>query len=258
MAEQTKEERVYAVFERIAGGYDRANRAISLGLHRRWKAVLVQKLAKTVPPGGRALDVCCGTGDIVLDLARRRPDIQATGLDFSPAMLRQAEVRRGSLRNAELLRGDALALPFPDGSFDAASVSFGLRNTADWEKAAAELVRVVRPGGLVCCMDSFVPENPLVQPFYRLYFGHVMPLLGGGRYAQREYRWLYTSTEGFLRPGALKKLFVRAGLGAVGTQAWLFGACALIWGRALPFTENQKNEYTSRTILKDKEEYAHE
>ncbi len=233
MDKQTKEARVYEIFQRISPGYDQANRRISLGMDRSWKRLLTDALVRALPREGTLLDVCCGTGDIALDVARRRPDVMVTGLDGAPAMLSVAERRRGGLENVRLTTGNALALPWPDNSFDAAAVSFGLRNTADYALALSEMRRVVRPGGLVCCMDSFVPESAMVKPFYRLYFGHVMPVLGGGVKNRREYRWLYESTEAFLSCGALAALFRETGLAAVETQKRMLGACALVRGRKI-------------------------
>lgn len=230
--DSAKERQVYRIFEEIAGGYDRANDRISLGLQRRWKRLLVDRLAAETPQGGAVLDVCCGTGDIALETARQRADIEVTGIDFSPGMLKVAERRGAGVPNLGFRRASALGLPFPAGGFSAAAISFGLRNTADYGRVLAEMRRVVKPGGLILCLDSVVPQNCLIQPFYRLYFGHLMPLLGGGRENAKLYRWLYDSTEQFLRLDGLEALFRAAGLREVGSQTRMLGACALVWGRA--------------------------
>ena len=226
-----KEALVYGVFQEIAGGYDRANDRISFGLHRRWKRMLTDRLVESLPPGARVLDVCCGTGDIALEIARRRADLRVVGLDFSPAMLETARRRRGAGDNPVFLRGSALAIPEEDGRFAASCVSFGLRNTADYRRALEELRRVTAPGGCVYCLDSFVPEGRLVRPFYRLYFERLMPLLGGGRRHGASYQWLCDSTKQFLSREGLEALFRAVGLESVRSARRMFGACCLVWGR---------------------------
>ena len=230
--DNVKERQVYRVFEQIADGYDRANDRISLGLQKSWKRMLTGKLAADTPAGAGVLDVCCGTGDIALAVARLRPDLYITGIDFSPAMLRAAKRRAERLPNLRFEEGSAMQLPYPENSFAAACISFGLRNTADYGRVLGEMRRVVQPGGYLYCLDSFVPENPLVRPFYRLYFRHLMPLLGGGRKNAPSYRWLYQSTERFLRRRGLEALFREAGLRKVQSECRMFGACCLVWGRA--------------------------
>ena len=228
-----KADRVHGVFQRIAGGYDRANDRISLGMQKRWKRMLTGRIIKGAPWEIRLLDVCCGTGDIALRIARKREDIQVTGVDFSSAMLRIARRKRDreGLSQAMFLEADAMSLPFPEDSFAAATISFGLRNTADYMQVLKEMVRVVRPGGCIYCLDSFVPEHGWVRPFYRLYFHKLMPLLGGGRKYLQDYRWLSESTEKFLQPTELMHLFRRAGLRRVRKKEKMFGACVLIWGQ---------------------------
>ena len=225
-----KEKTVYQIFQKIAGRYDRSNVLISLGLQGRWKKMLTGRLLKNLPEGAAVLDVCSGTGDIALELARTRRDLRVTGLDFSPAMLKEAERRRRGRKNVRFLQGNALALPFRDGVFDAAVISFGLRNTADYGRALREMVRVVKADGSVLCLDSFVPGMRLVRPFYRFYFRNVMPLIGGGLKHRKEYRWLYLSTQSFLRPEQLVRMFREAGLEDVCLESRMFGACALVTG----------------------------
>lgn len=226
-----KEALVYGVFQEIAGGYDRANDRISLGQHRRWKRMLTDRLVNTLPPGAEVLDMCCGTGDIALELAERRGDLRILGLDFSPAMLEEAGRRRGERDQPVFRQGSALEIPAGDGRFAAACVSFGLRNTADYRRALEELGRVTAPGGCVYCLDSFVPEGRWIRPFYRLYFEGIMPLLGGGRRHGASYRWLCDSTKQFLSREGLEALFRAVGFEDVRSEGRMFGACCLIRGR---------------------------
>jgi len=170
--------RVGDLFASIARRYDLLNDLQSFGFHRLWKRRVVE-LAQ-VKSGTRALDLCCGTGDIALALAQR--GAETTGLDFSEKML---EVAQGRLQNSKLnpqnlklIQGDAQQLPFPDNSFDAVTVGYGLRNLSNWESGLAEMVRVAKPGGRIVILEFGKPENPLWR---RLYFTHLrcsVPLIG--------------------------------------------------------------------------------
>ncbi len=223
-------EHVHGVFEEIARGYDAANDRISLGQHRTWKAALVRAAlgaAQAEGACGRVVDLCCGTGDITALCAAKAPGVGVVGLDFSAEMLAVAAERTKAMSNVALIEGNAMDLPLNDDSCDAAVISFGLRNTPDYDQVVREMVRVVRPGGIVACLDASVPENPLVRPFYILYYKLVMPLLGGGFKNRKEYDWLYQSTQEFLRKDELVALFERNGLEDVWLKTWTFGAAAL-------------------------------
>jgi demethylmenaquinone methyltransferase / 2-methoxy-6-polyprenyl-1,4-benzoquinol methylase len=171
--------KVNDLFATIARRYDLLNDLQSFGLHRRWKR-RVAKLAAAAPDA-RALDLCCGTGDIAFALARS--GAETTGLDFSPQMLEVAESRR--LKNSKLktqnvkfIQGDAQQLPFPDSSFDIVTVGYGLRNLASWERGLDEMFRVARPGARLIVLDFGKPPNALWR---RIYFTHLkisVPLIG--------------------------------------------------------------------------------
>lgn len=226
-----KHKRVYGIFQAISQSYDSANKRISLGLEQSWKNGLVEAAVRRIPQGGALLDVCCGTGDIAIAAAAKRADIAVTGLDFSPAMLDVARQKGTACPHVTWRRGDAMDLPFAGGVFSAAVISFGLRNTPDYGAVLKEMMRVVCPGGWVYCLDSFVPDSPLIRPFYDLYFRGVMPLLGGGFCHRREYRWLWQSTRDFLRKDELTALFAAVGLENVRADSHLFGTCALHSGQ---------------------------
>ena len=233
MDEQAKRKTVYRVFESLAEGYDAANDRISLGLQRKWKQLLTDRVRSRKTKTGQTsyLDVCCGTGDIAITLAKQDPEAAVTGMDFSPAMLEVAKEKSRQLDNLTWVRADATALPFADGQFRAATISFGLRNTTDYKTVLAEMTRVVAPGGWVYVLDSCVVDNPVIRPFYRLYFRFLMPYLGGGAKHLREYRWLWRSTEEFLRKDALTALFRETGLQHVRSSSRMFGACVLVEGQ---------------------------
>lgn len=244
-----KEQMVHAVFEAISQKYDRMNDIISLGMHRGWKRALVDEMSATGPR--RILDVCCGTGDLALELARKNPGATVVGLDFSGEMLRVAGERlsRAGRSNISFVEGSAMSMPFGAGEFDCAVISFGLRNLPDYRGAVEALVRVVRPGGGVYCLDSSYPEHPFIRPFYKLYFKHVVSLLGGLLARNRaEYRWLYDSTAQFLTKGDLLRLMKDCGLERCGCKSYLFGAAARHVGfragngQALPGADGYKNQ----------------
>lgn len=231
MKNEKKEEYVFWVFQNIAEGYDRANRRISLGAHLRWKKAAVRNICELLPENPELLDIGCGTGDMLRIFSEACPEAGMTGLDFSPNMLKTAENNLQDIPGLRLQQGNALDLPFPDASFDGVSISFALRNTADYLRALQEAARVLRVGGVLLVIDSFVPESPVVRPFYSLYFTGVMPLLGGGLKKREEYRWLTKSTKEFISISELQQLVREAGLRTVGRKGFLFGACSYILGR---------------------------
>lgn len=170
--------KVNDLFAAIARRYDFINDLQSFGLHRLWKNRLV-RLA-SAPPGARALDVCCGTGDIAQRLAQA--GAQVTGLDFSAPMLEVARERNA--RNAaamaapEFIQGDAMKLPFAAAAFDVVTVGYGLRNLARWETGLAEMLRVTKPGGRVLVLDFGKPDNTLWRGLYFTYLRLCVPVLG--------------------------------------------------------------------------------
>jgi demethylmenaquinone methyltransferase/2-methoxy-6-polyprenyl-1,4-benzoquinol methylase len=182
--------KVQELFAKIAPRYDLLNDLMSLGLHRRWKHRLLQLAAPQ--PGERGLDVCCGTGDITLALARL--GVETVGLDFNKPMLAVAEKRRRrkegdaappsardnppSFKPPQFLQGDAQQIPFPDQSFDIVTVGYGLRNLANWRLGLKEMARVAKPGGRLLVLDFGKPENPFWRNIYFGYLRLFVPLLG--------------------------------------------------------------------------------
>jgi demethylmenaquinone methyltransferase/2-methoxy-6-polyprenyl-1,4-benzoquinol methylase len=173
---------VRAMFDRISGVYDLMNTAMTAGLHHRWRARAAD--LALVGPGSRVLDVATGTGDLALELARRvAPGGEVVGSDFSEGMLDRARAK-ASVTPPGFVRprfewADAMALPYNDDSFDAATVGFGARNFDDLGKGLAEMARVVRPGGRVVVLEITTPTSPPLSHFYRLWFDRVVPALGG-------------------------------------------------------------------------------
>ena len=173
---QARAAKVNDLFARIARRYDFLNDLQSFGLHRRWKR-RVADLAQAAP-GLRALDLCCGTGDITFALAQRGAD--ATGLDFSPQMLEVAGERKAKSSPAILkfIQGDAQKIPFAENSFDIVTVGYGLRNLASWEAGVDEMFRVARPGARLIVLDFGKPANALWRMVYFTHLRLSVPLIG--------------------------------------------------------------------------------
>lgn len=201
---------IQAMFERIAGRYDLMNRLMSGGRDRRWRLMA----ARQALAGGAAhvLDVATGTGS----LARELHDAGATtvvGLDRSPAMLEVAALRTPANAGVSLRYGDALDLPFPNASFDACTIGFGLRNLPDYQAALHEMARVLRPGGRLVILELTPVVRPLFGALFDFYFGRIVPLLGWAVTGDRDaYRYLPESARTFPDAYALAAMMGRAGL----------------------------------------------
>ena len=172
--------KVNDLFAAIARRYDLINDLQSFGLHRLWKRRVVNLAA--AQPGSRALDLCCGTGDLALALARA--GAETTGLDFSPQMLEVAAARnqkknpQSAIRNPQFIQGDAQQLPFPENSFDIVTMGYGLRNLTSWERGLDEMFRVARPGARLIVLDFGKPANWLWREIYFAHLRCSVPLIG--------------------------------------------------------------------------------
>jgi demethylmenaquinone methyltransferase/2-methoxy-6-polyprenyl-1,4-benzoquinol methylase len=217
-----EEGQVRAMFDRIAGPYDRMNSVMTAGLHHRWRERAAD-LAR-LGAGDRALDVATGTGDLALALARRvGPAGEVVGCDFSEGMLARAREKAPELRWEQ---ANALSLPYPDGSFDAATVGFGARNFSDLRRGLAEMVRVVRPGGRVVVLEITTPTRPPLSTFFSLWFDRVVPLLGRLAASESEaYTYLPSSVKRFPGPQELAAILAGAGLSDV---RWILTAGGII------------------------------
>jgi demethylmenaquinone methyltransferase/2-methoxy-6-polyprenyl-1,4-benzoquinol methylase len=196
------------MFDRIAGLYDRMNSLMTAGLHHAWRRRAAD--LASLRPGDRALDVATGTGDLAIELsARVAPDGDVVGLDFSERML---ELARAKAPPLTFIQGNALALPFADDEFDAATVGFGARNFSDLEAGLREMVRVVRPGGRVVVLEITTPQRPPLSHFYRLWFDRIVPALGRVAGDPDAYSYLPSSVRRFPPPQDLAALLAACGL----------------------------------------------
>jgi demethylmenaquinone methyltransferase/2-methoxy-6-polyprenyl-1,4-benzoquinol methylase len=217
----TKRVAVEAMFDRVAPGYDRMNRIISLGLDRRWRRTTVTALA--LAPNARVLDLACGTGDFSREVAAagHRP----VGVDYSAGML--AAARTG----APLVRADAACLPMPDADFDAVVCGFALRNFVDLDTVFRECARVLRPGGRLAALDAAVPANALLRAGNAVWFRGAVPLLG--RVLSRDpdaYRYLPASTAYLPPPTELVVKLGAAGFTGTARSTLMGGSVQLLTG----------------------------
>ena len=205
---------VRRMFGRIAGVYDLMNRLMTGGLDGRWRRFAARQIA--LGPGACALDVGTGTGDLAIAVLRASaPDGRVVGVDFTPEMLehgRRKLARLGLSERITLQQGDGERLAFPDASFEACCCAFVVRNLADPRQGFAEMLRVVRPGGRVVCLEISHPPSQLFGALFAFYFGRLVPLLGRlvGRSADA-YTYLPTSASAFVGAPRLKALMEAAG-----------------------------------------------
>jgi demethylmenaquinone methyltransferase/2-methoxy-6-polyprenyl-1,4-benzoquinol methylase len=212
-----EETQVRAMFDRISGFYDRMNTVMTAGLHHQWRRRAAD--LASLSPGQRALDVATGTGDLAFELASRvAPGGEVIGSDFSERMLTLARVKAASRSASVQVRfeaGNALALTYGDGEFDAATVGFGARNFSDLDQAVREMARVVRPGGRVVILEITTPHKPPLSTFFRLWFDRVVPALGSAAGDAQAYSYLPDSVRRFPGPEELAAVMSRSGLESI-------------------------------------------
>jgi len=220
------------MFDRIAGVYDLMNSAMTAGMHHRWRARAVDRAE--LGPGDAALDVCCGTGDLTLELSRRvGPGGRVVGSDFSERMLdlaREKPVPEGAAKPI-FEWADALELPYDDGGFDAVTVGFGVRNLSDLGRGIAEMTRVLKPGGRLVILEITQPARPPLSTFFSIWFDRLVPLIGTVAGDSDAYSYLPESVKRFPPPQGLAEIMDRAGLAEIRWTILAGGIIAIHSGR---------------------------
>ena len=222
--------RVREMFSGIAKRYDLLNHLLSGNVDKRWRRIVAERVReKLSSSGARILDVACGTGDLSLTLFENT-GARVVGADFCRPML---EIAAGKTpKGLPLIEGDALALPFRDGTFEVVTIAFGLRNLSSVDGGLAELRRVLKPGGWVAILEFSRPANAMLRPLFGLYFTKVLPLMGGlisGSHGA--YSYLPASVQKFPDQEQLSLLMNRAGFDQVKFENLTGGIAALHMGR---------------------------
>jgi demethylmenaquinone methyltransferase / 2-methoxy-6-polyprenyl-1,4-benzoquinol methylase len=202
---------VNRMFDRIACVYDLMNRVMTVGLDRDWRRRAAERAE--LQPGDAALDVCCGTGDLALELTGHvGSEGTVIGCDFSEPMLDLAREKAGGTAAVRFEWADALELPYADDRFDAVTIGFGARNLADLDRGLAELTRVLRPGGRLVILEITRPTRPPLAWFFALWFDRIVPLLGALAGDRDAYSYLPESVRSFPTPRELAARMDGAGL----------------------------------------------
>lgn len=226
-----REDQVQRIFSEIAPRYDLLNHVLSLNIDRAWRRRAVDLLDWERAPDGTFLDACAGTYDLSLELSRRpafRGRVVAS--DFAQPMLVTGAPKLAGTPIRPVC-GDSLRLPFPDASFDGATVGFGVRNLSDLQRGLSELHRVLRPGARLVVLEFTTPPNALVRAGYHFYFHRILPVVGR---VVSGHPWAYTylpeSVKEFPGPEAFEALFSRVGFASTGRRLLSFGIAAIHWG----------------------------
>jgi demethylmenaquinone methyltransferase/2-methoxy-6-polyprenyl-1,4-benzoquinol methylase len=216
------------MFDRVARRYDLINTVLSGGTDGGWRRRAARETG--LAAGGSALDVACGSGRLTAELAKRAGQGgRVVGLDFSAQML---EVARRRYPKLEFIEGDALELPFDSASFDAATISFGLRNLADPVRGLREMARVVRPGGRAVVLEFVRPPRNLIGVGYRVYLRTLLPVIGGAISGDRPaYRYLSDTIDSYRTPGELAGMAAAAGWSDMEYRGLALGTVGLLSGR---------------------------
>lgn len=226
---EAHDQKIRGIFGAIARVYDPMNRVITLGLWGAWQ----RRYLRRVEPrsGEHCLDIATGTGDLAVLIAQRAPGCTVIGLDLSADMLSVAREKIAAHRlqdRISVVEGNALALPFPDASFDLVTVGFGLRNFPDLPRALSEMRRVLRPGGRALSLEVSRPQSAIAWFGFRTFFYGIVPLLGrlAGR-SGRAYAWLPESHRRFPGRMQLEEMFRAAGFQAIESWPLTMGAVAI-------------------------------
>ncbi len=233
--EKDKPRYVARMFAAIAPRYDLMNRIMTFGRDVAWRRLVARELR--LPPDGAALDVAAGTGDIAREITRLYPHSQVAALDFCMDMMLVGRRKFSAGERVAFVCGDALALPYPDATFDGVATGFALRNVADIARTLREMWRVLKPGGRMACLEVSRPPQRLISDIYWWYFFRVVPTLGGWISGQREaYAYLPQSARAFLSAEELAEEMRAAGFVNVRFHRLMLGAAAVHVGEKKPLS----------------------
>ncbi|MQS76656.1 bifunctional demethylmenaquinone methyltransferase/2-methoxy-6-polyprenyl-1,4-benzoquinol methylase UbiE [Companilactobacillus halodurans] len=227
LTNKVPEKDVQKTFNKIANQYDKLNSIMSLGTHQKWRQKATQRI---VNGPNEILDLCCGTADWTIMLAKRYLHAKVIGLDFSSEMLKiaQQKVGKNQVTNVILQSGDAMNLPFPDNQFSVITIGFGLRNVPDAKQVLSEIYRVLRPGGQLICLEAFKVETPVVKLGWQVYFNQIMPLMGKVfAKSKPEYQYLDDSVNKFVSIKQLAEMMQEVGFKNIQVDDLMFKAAAI-------------------------------
>lgn len=230
--QESKTGQVRQMFDSIAPAYDFMNRCMTMGIDKLWRRKAVRLVAKTHPQ--QLLDVATGTGDLAIQLCRGIGAKKIVGIDLSNGMLeigRRKVAEKGLDGVIELQQGDCLDLQFADGSFDAVTVAYGVRNFEHLEQGYAEMYRVLAPGGMLCVVELSTPTNPLIKFFYDIYTRRVIPFIGRSKSKDaRAYSYLPESIAAVPQGESMLQIMRRVGFTDCRAIAMTFGTCSIYIG----------------------------
>lgn len=231
--EGSKKEQVAQMFDNVAGTYDVLNRSLSLGIDVYWRKKAIAKLKKDTPQV--ILDVATGTADVALETQRQLSPNRIIGIDISAQMLEVGRVKikkQGVEQIIELQLGDSEALNFPDATFDAATLSFGVRNFENVEQGLREIHRVLKPNGQLIVLEFSRPRNFPLKQLFNIYFKYILPFIGRMTSKDaRAYTYLYESVQAFPDREAFVELMHRAGFQNANFEAWTAGIVCCYSGK---------------------------
>lgn len=224
-----KTEQVRQMFDAIAPAYDFMNRAMTLGIDIWWRKLAVKRLKRIRPAA--ILDVATGTGDFAIQLNKSLHPQHITGIDLSQGMLDEARRKvkdKGLEEKITFVKGDCMALPMADGTFDAVTVAFGVRNFEHLQQGYKEMARVLKPGGMLCVLELSTPGNRLIRWFYDLYALHIIPAIGAMKSGDKTaYRYLPESIAAVPQGDDMLQLMRNAGLRDATFKCLTLGVCTI-------------------------------
>lgn len=227
LTNKVPEKDVQKTFNKIAGNYDKLNSIMSLGTHQKWRQQATEKI--DVHPD-RILDLCCGTADWTIMLAKKYPHAQVVGTDFSKEMLKiaQHKVSDSKVKNITLEFGNAMKLIYPDNSFDVVTIGFGLRNVPDANLVLKEIHRILKPKGQLLCLEAFKVETPVIKLGWQIYFNRLMPMMGRVfAKSKTEYQYLDDSVNKFVSIKQLAEMMQAADFKNIEVDNLMFKAAAI-------------------------------